>query len=366
MTKEQLFGLSINKINESIYKEVCNKWDSKQKPLDGLGDFEKITSRILAINKTTCLSEYKKVLVVMCADHGVVEEGVSQCGKEVTFSVAKALGANISSASKMAAYAGCDVITVDVGIDSEETITGVRNNKIKCGTNNFMKNKAMSAEDVLAAIDTGINYAKEFRNNGYNILATGEMGIGNTTSGTAVLCALTGIDVSEVLGRGAGLSDEGLIRKRNVIVSALKKYELNTNTTNKVKSKDDVINIMSSVGGLELAAMTGLFIGGAIYGIPVMIDGVLSAVSALSAEMLVPGCREYMIPSHRGREKGTGYVLDILGLNPLINGDMALGEGTGAVMTMLTLDMALDFYNNALTFDEGEVEQYERLVTEDK
>lgn len=353
MTKEQLFTFTPKRINKETYEKSRKKWDQIQKPIDGLGDFEIDISRIVAINENFSLKDIKKVLVVMCADHGIVSEGVSQSGQEVTLSVAKALGEKISSASKMAAYAKCDLIPVDVGINSEEKINGVRNCKIKYGTNNFLIEKAMSETEVLSAIEVGINIAKECKEKGYNILATGEMGIGNTTSATALLCAITGVDVDRVVGRGAGLSDEGLNRKRIVIKEALKKYDLNNSS--------DVINVMSCVGGLELSAMTGLFIGGAICGIPVMIDGMLSAVSALIAQMLVSSCKDYMIASHLGREKSTGYVLDILGLKPLINGNMALGEGTGALMCMPLIDMAFDFYNNALTFSDGEVEQYERL-----
>lgn len=359
MTKEELFSLKPKRINYEMYKEAKHLWDLKQKPLDGLGDFEETISKILAINEDISLKSLKKVLVIMCADHGVVEEGVSQTGQEVTLSVAKALGENISSASKMAAYAHVDVKAVDIGINSDEIIKGVRNLKIKHGTDNFTKTQAMTIDETILAIETGITIANECKINGYNIIATGEMGIGNTTSGTAMLCALTGVDVSEVIGRGAGLSDDGLIRKKQVIESALSKYNL----VPKDVTGDYVLNVMNCVGGLELAAMTGLFIGGAVYGIPVMIDGVLSAVSALCAEKIMTGAKEFMIPSHSGREKGTKLALDNLELTPLINGNMALGEGTGALMTMPLIDMAFDFYKNALTFEAGNVKQYVRQDT---
>ena len=368
MTKEELLGLKIKKVNSSIISAASKRWDSIQKPIDGLGDFEKITSKILAINENINLESLKKVLVVMCGDHGIVEEGVSQSGQDVTLSVAKVLGENRSTASKLAAFAGADVIPVDVGINTTEDIPGVRNCKVKAGTNNFTKMPAMTVDEAIRAIEVGINIAKECKDNGYNILAAGEMGIGNTTAGTAILCGLTGVDISDVLGRGAGLSDEGLTKKRQVIETALSKYGFvddhqQTNDTKTDNGAENALDILSKVGGLELAAMTGLFIGGALVSIPVMIDGALSAVSALLAEIIAPGCREYMIPSHSGREKSTGIVLDILGLKPLLNGDMALGEGTGALMAMPLLDMSFDFYKNALSFEEGNVEQYIRHNT---
>ncbi|MCQ2521614.1 MAG: nicotinate-nucleotide--dimethylbenzimidazole phosphoribosyltransferase [Lachnospiraceae bacterium] len=360
MTLEELFGFQVKQINQALYEEALHHWDSISKPLDGLGDFEKITAQILAINDNKKLEKLRKVLVVMCADHGVVEEGVSQCGQEVTASVAKLLGEGRSTASTMAAFAGADCITVDVGIHSEEIFPGVRNHKIMPGTNNLMEKPAMGMQEVLSAIEIGISIARECKEKGYHLLAAGEMGIGNTTAGTLVLCGLTGVAVDAVLGRGAGLSDEGLGRKRHVVASALDKYDLH----HPEESREYALKVMQKVGGLELAAMTGLYIGGAVYGIPVMIDGVLSAVSALLAQRIMPGCKAYMIPSHAGREKGTGYVLGLLGLKPLLNGDMALGEGTGALMAMPLLDMTLDFFRKATTFAAGKIEQYKRLDTE--
>lgn len=380
MTTNELFTLSAKKIDNSIYDDACKKWDSISKPLDGLGDFEKVTSKILALNGNAEITQYKKILVVMCADHGIVEEGVSQCGQEVTFQVAKLLGEGRSTASKMASFAGADCMAVDVGINSDVVLPDVKNEKVKRGTNNFLVTPAMTIDDVLDAIDVGIRIARECKENGYHILAAGEMGIGNTTSGTALLCALTGVELEQVLGRGAGLSDEGLERKRSVILQALDLHGLKNVQCEEAKISDSggnvgfidkklagltdkakyTLNAMSKVGGLELAAMTGLFIGGAVYGIPVMIDGVLCAVSALCASRIMPESVGYMIPSHAGREKGTSYVLDLLGLKPFINGDMALGEGTGALMTMPLLDMAIDFYVKATTFEQGQIEQYVR------
>ena len=360
MTKEELFLLKPNGIHTAIYEEASNRWDCISKPLDGLGDFEKITSQILAIHGVSHIKELKKVLVIMIADHGVVAEGVSQCGQEVTGSVASLLGCGRSTASRMAGFAGVDCIPVDVGINRKEEIPGVRNHKVRFGTNNFIEEPAMTTGDLLSALEVGIQLAKECKENGYHILATGAMGIGNTTAGTAVLCALTGIPVQEVVGRGAGLSNDGLERKKKVLATALQKYDF----LNPEPTKQYALEVMEKVGGLELAAMTGLYIGGAVCGMPVMIDGVLSAVSAFCAERIMPGCREYMIPSHAGREKGTGIILKMLGHSPLINGNMALGEGTGTLMAMPLLDMAFDFLEGATTFQEGKIENYKRLDTE--
>lgn len=365
MTYQELMALTVKKISHQRYDEIKQRWDSISKPLDGLGDFEKIIAKIYAIHDTEHIEKLKKALVIMCADHGIVEEGVSQCGQEVTYQVTKLLGENRSTASSMAGYAGVDCIPVDIGVNTQDTFPGVRDRKVRCGSRNFAKEAALTPEEALEAIYTGIEIAKECKKEGYHILATGEMGIGNTTSGTALLCALTGAKVSDVVGRGAGLSDEGLQRKQKVIEEALKKYELIPERIQN-QNEDSILpeyafRALCQVGGLDIAGMTGLFIGGSICSLPVMIDGAISAVSALLAECLVPGSVSFMIASHSGRERATGIVIKKLGLKAFLNGDMALGEGTGALMALPLLDMAHDFFLHATTFAGGGIRQYTRL-----
>lgn len=355
MTREELFHLQAKQIDRRIYDKTKQRWDSISKPIDGLGSFEKWIAQIFAIQGVEQITGFKKVLAVFCADHGIVEEGVSQCGQEVTYQVAKLLGEDRSTASKMARFAKTDCIPVDVGINSPDKLPGVRDEKVRRGTGNFLKEEAMTEQEAIDAINVGIQIARECKEKGYHILATGEMGIGNTTSGTALLCALTGTDVAEVVGRGAGLSDSGLAKKKKVIETALAKYEFVEST-----QRAYALQVLHQVGGLEIAAMAGTFLGGAVYGIPVMIDGVLSAVAALIAAMLMPECVAYMLPSHAGREKGTKMILERLGLSPILTADMALGEGTGALMVLPLLDMALDFFLQATTFAEGGIEQYTR------
>lgn len=353
MTKKDLSSLKIKRPDLDIMKRVQDRWDNLSKPLDGLGDFEKVTCKIHSVLGQEYIDKYKKCLVIFCADNGVVENGVSQCGQENTSLVATLLGENKSSANTFAKFCDADVYTVDIGINSSNEIPGIRNEKIMMGTNDFLKLPAMSENDTLKAIEVGIKMAKECREMGYHLIATGEMGIGNTTTATALLCAITGKKVSDVTGRGAGLSDEGLVKKIKVIEMGIQKYALT--------AKSDPVFALSCVGGLDIAALTGLYIGAAIEGVPVIIDGLISAVAALYASKILPGCEAFMIGSHSGKEKGVKTILKELSLCSFIDGNMAFGEGMGALMLFPLLDMALDFLNNAGSFQDGNIEKYERL-----
>lgn len=210
----------------------------------------------------------------------------------------------------------------------------------------------MTEAETLEAVSVGIRLCRECKEKGFCLLGTGEMGIGNTTTGSAVTAALTGCDAQTVTGRGAGLSDAGLERKQEVIAQALAKYPVNTM---------DALQILSVFGGLDIAGMAGVCIGGAIYHIPVVLDGVISMAAALAAERMVPGVRAYLLPSHMSREPAAEKIAAELGLHPVIDAGLALGEGTGAVMMFQLLDTALALYQSRTTFDKIELEQYQRL-----
>ncbi len=356
MTREKLEQIQIKPIDQALLAAGKKKWDGIAKPLDGLGEFETITARIGAILGSTEFSIQKRAVIVMCADNGVVEEGVSQTTKEVTAIVSANMGKKITSVCKMARVAGADVIPVDIGIDSSEAIPGIRDARIRRGTRNFAKEPAMTEEETLRAIDVGIRMVKECKEAGYQMLATGEMGIGNTTTSSAVAAALIGCPVTAITGRGAGLSREGLSRKYQVIEEALEKYQFD---------RRDALRILSTVGGFDIAGLAGVFIGGAICGIPVVMDGVISSVAALVAERLAPGTKEYIIPSHRSREPATAAILEELGVSPVLDAGLALGEGTGAVLMFPLLDTVLAVYQNETTFEDIAVEQYRRFADSD-
>ena len=319
-TRQELAQIRITAPEEAVRSLVKKHWDTLAKPLDGMGSFETITAQIGAILGTEQIDLRKKGVLIFCADNGIVEEGV-------------------------------ETIPVDIGINSEESIPGVLDRKVRPGTRNFLKEPTMTEEETVRAIVTGIKLVQDCKEKGYGLLATGEMGIGNTTTSSAVTAALLQCEAEEVTGRGAGLTDQGLTRKQQVVRTALETYDL---------WHADAFTVLQTVGGLDIAGLTGMCIGGALWHIPIVLDGVISMAAALVAEHLFPGVREYLLPSHLGKEPAAVKLADALRLFPVIHAEMALGEGTGAVMMFTLLDMAMSIYGQSATFSEIAVEQYKR------
>ena len=338
-------------------KKVQKNWDHVAKPLDGMGRFEALTAQIGAILGTEVLDLSKKAVLIFCADNGIVEEGISQSGQEVTTAVVQAMGRNASSVGKMSAKAGAVTIPIDIGMSHKGSIPGVRNEKLRCGTRNFRREPAMTEEETVKAIATGIKLVQECKRDGYMLLATGEMGIGNTTNSSAVVSVLLGEDPKVMTGKGAGLTKKGLQKKVQVIREAVERMQ---------PDKTDAIDVLSKVGGLDIAGLAGVYLGGAIYRIPVLIDGFISAVAALVAVRMVPECAGYILPSHLSDEPASRKILDALEKKPFLTCGMCLGEGTGAVAAMPLLEMGLQVYRKMGTFDDIHVEQYEVLDGKDE
>ena len=369
---EDLRSLKVSAPDEEVRKKVKEIWDDIAKPLDGLGDFEELFCRIGAIKGSTDLCLSKKALVIMCSDNGIVREGVSQSDSSVTLSVLKNMVRGRSSVAVMAEKNGIDVFVYDVGVDSDDIPKGCIDRKIGHGTKDFYIEPAMSREETIKAINVGIGAVKECKDNGYDMILTGEMGIGNTTTSSAVSASLLGrikelgkdkkgnelkeisnIDLlaEKITGRGAGLDDKKLENKKRIIKEAIKKYSL---------LNADPLTVLSSVGGFDIAALTGVCIGGALFDIPIILDGVITLTAALTAEELFPGVKDYLILSHKGKEPASEMIAERLQMKAVIDADMALGEGTGAVMMMSLLEDALSVYKNASRFSEIEVENYLR------
>lgn len=351
MTVESLKELSVFAPDLKIYEAVLRNWDAIAKPLDGLGKFETVTARIGAILGTDQIDISRKAVIIMCADNGIVAEGISQSGQEVTTAVVRQMAKGASSVGKMAALLGADTMLVDIGMSEKERIPGVLDRKIRCGTNNFRIEPAMTEGEAVQAIRTGIEMVSDCRQKGYQIIATGEMGIGNTTTSSAVAAALLSCDAGDVTGRGAGLSDEKLLHKKHVIAEAIEKYGL---------YGADPLRILHTVGGLDIAGLAGVCMGGGLFHIPVVLDGVISMTAALLAERILPGTAAYLIASHRGKEPAVEKLTKALQLQPVIDAGMALGEGTGAVMMLSLLDMALSVYLDKTSFSDMHITQYER------
>ncbi len=333
-------------------EEAAARWKTVGKPLFSLGKLEDAVIRIAGMRKKSIYSLDKKGLVAICADNGVVAEGVTQTGQEVTAIVAENFTKNETSVCLMAQVAGVDIFPIDMGMIRDVPGVTRPEYKVAYGTENMAEGPAMTRKQAIQAVRNGIRIVEELAEKGYDILATGEMGIGNTTTSSAVVSVLLDRDVREVTGRGAGLSSEGLERKIQVIRRAIERN---------CPDPSDPIDVLAKVGGLDIAGLAGVFLGGALFHIPVVIDGFISSAAALCAVRMAPDCRDYMLASHKSGEPAGGMVLDALGLSPFIDCNMSLGEGSGAVAVMPLLDMGLKVYLEMSTFDEIHVEQYEEL-----
>lgn len=323
------------------------RWNHVAKPLHSLGRLEELIVQIAGIQQTADVCIDKRCALVFCADHGVVAEGVTQSASDVTALVAQSIAEGTANINLMASVSGTDVFAVDMGMLS--SVDGTIDRRIASGTQNMAQAPAMTRKQAEKAVQAGMDLAEHMKKRGYQLIATGEMGIGNTTASTAMACALLGFTPDELTGRGAGLSDMGLIRKRNAIQQALQLHQ---------PDAADPMDVLAKVGGFEIAGMVGAFLGGMKHGIPVIIDGVISGVAALTAARICPKAAECMLPSHMSREPAMVRIMDELNLRPLLHAEMALGEGTGAVALIPMLDMALKVYHGPHTFDDLGMEAY--------
>ncbi len=341
--------IEIEPADKSAYNAAEERWGSIAKPLGSLGLFEDAVCRIAAVQGTPDVDISQRTAVVLCADNGVVREGVSQSDSSVTSLCTREIAEGRSNINALAKTYGADVIAIDIGIAEDLKCDKLIDRKIARGTNNIAAGAAMTREEAECAICVGMDIVKELKKSGINIIVSGEMGIGNTTTSAAIASVLLGLEPREITGRGAGLDSAGLARKISVIERAI-----NVNRPD----RNDPLNVLSKLGGFDIAGMVGLFLGGAVYHIPIVIDGMISVVSALLAKRIVSDCTDYMLTSHVSAEPVGKLLLDDLGLKPVITAEMRLGEGTGGIMLLPLLDGALNIYNNAHRFDEIGLERY--------
>ena len=341
----------IQPLSERAMNAAWRRWDSIAKPLRSLGKLEQAIVQIAGIQRSANVCIEKKGLIIMCADNGVVEEGVTQSGQDVTAIVAENFLDEKSCVAIMCRETGTGIFPVDIGMAVDTP--RVEKHKIAYGTKNIVKEPAMTREQAIAAIEVGIEKTVELKKDGYRILATGEMGIGNTTTSSAMTAVFLGTTAAEVTGRGAGLSTEGLNRKIASIERAIALHH---------PDPDDPIDVLSKVGGLDIAGLTGVFLGGAACGIPVVVDGFISAVAALTAVRIAPACAPYILASHVSKEPAAKMLLRALQKSAFLICDMHLGEGTGAVALFPLLDLASGIYRKMSTFDEVEFDTYVPLT----
>lgn len=341
----------IRPVDAAAMAAAKQHWDGLGKPLGSLGRLEKALIQIAGIQRTGDVHIDRKALVIMCADNGVVEEGVTQCGQEVTATVAENFLDEKSCVAIMCRRAGTKICPVDIGMAVDTP--RVEKRKIAYGTKNMAKEPAMTREQAVQALEVGIHMVEELKEKGYGIVATGEMGIGNTTTSSAVTAVLLEQDPAKVTGRGAGLSGTGLKKKISVIRDAIALHK---------PKKEDPIDVLAKVGGLDIAGMAGVFLGGAACRIPVVADGFISCVAALCAIRICPAVKDYVITSHKSKEPATMMILEALDIPVFLDCDMCLGEGTGAVTIYPILDMALAVYGGMCTFSDNQMENYVPLV----
>lgn len=373
----------MNETQQKIYTQAKGKWDAIAKPIDSLGVFEDMVARLCAIAGTVNPGDYKRrALLTLCADHGVVAEGVTQTDASVTKVVAENIAHGCSGVNYMAQMAGVDVYAVDIGMRGEaypDATFGMGhmiNRKVQAGTGNLAKEPAMLMEICDRAIEAGKELVRECKEKGYEILAVGEMGIGNTTPTSALLAALLDLPADTVTGRGAGLNNAGLARKVQVITQALARVQgtvdakqsagqertdvkLQCGRTD-VQGTPDTKQLLAELGGLEIAGMVGVFLGARQYQIPVVLDGAITCVAALTAMRMDAEIVDYLLASHVSEEASGRLALEALGLPAVIHGKLCLGEGSGAMMLFPLLDMTLSIYKNMGTFDDLSIEAYSR------
>ena len=311
------------------------------KPPGGLGRLEEISIQLAGITGRVHNALNKKQLLVFAADNGVVAEGVSSAPQSVTKQQTINLTRGKTGAAVLAKHFGCGLTVCDVGVNADIYESTVLNRKIAYGTQNICTGPAMTREQTLQAILTGAEIARTVD---ADVIGVGEMGIGNTTTSSAVLAVLLGADVEAVTGRGGGITEESFRKKKAVVRTAI---EVNR------PDRDDVVGVLSKVGGFDLAAMCGAFLGAAAARRPAVIDGLISAAAALCAVRLCPNVRGYLVPSHASFEIGYRLAMEAMDLRPLFDLGMRLGEGSGCPLAFQVLDAACAVINDMATFDEA-------------
>lgn len=347
----------IKPLNEEAIKNAKARQEVLVKPMGSLGSLEDISIQIAGITGNVKNTIDKKILFLFGADNGIYDEGISAAPQHFTNVLLNCYGAGMKCGiNVICEHNNVELKVIDMGVKGELDYSKIIDkNLMPNGTNNFRKEKAMSEEITLKAIETGVEFSKYAYENGYNIIGTGEVGMANTTTAAACIMALLNITKSDLaVGRGGGLTDEAFTNKKKIIEDALEFHNPDHN---------DIMDILSKVGGLDIAALTGLYIGAAYYRLPIVIDGVISIAAALLAYRFNPLTKEYMLPSHISEEPAYLLATKELKIKPILNLGMRLGEGTGCPIAMGVIDNALAIMNKMYTFEEVMMEsEYRKKI----
>jgi len=340
---------NIQGVKKNLLVTAQKHLDTLTKPQGSLGRIEDLACRIIAIRDANTAGLSRKTIFTFAADHGVTEEGISAFPKEVTAQMVANFLDGGAAINVLAKHAGARVVVADLGVAVNlDPRPGLIIEKINYGTKNMARGPAMTRKECIRAIETGINLLSAEYEKGLDIAGTGEMGIGNTTSASAITAAFLKKPASSVTGRGTGINDESLRRKIRTVRQSI--------AVNR-PSADDPLDVLTKVGGFEIAGLTGVILGAAAKKIPVVIDGFISGAAALCAYQLAPAAGDYMIASHCSAEQGHRLILDHMKQKPLLDLGLRLGEGTGAALSMLIVDAALKIYNDMATFSGAGVSE---------
>lgn len=354
MNDEQVLADTIASIpvpDDSWGERAWARLDSLTKPPRSLGVLEDIAQRLAVLQQTETPSVPRKAIVLMAGDHGVTAQGVSPYPSEVTAQMVANFATGGAAINQLAAHAGAKVVVVDVGVAGPLPVTtGVVQARVADGTADMSQGPAMTHEQALAAIRVGIEQVAALAAEGLDLVGTGDMGIGNTTASAALTSVLAGVAPSDVVGPGTGLDTAGVFHKAEVIRNAI---------AVNAPDSEDALDVLEKVGGLEIAGLAGVVIGAASLGIPVVSDGYISGAATLVALRLAPAVRPWVFASHRSAEPGHAVVLDALGLRPVLQLDMRLGEGTGAALAMEIMDAACAVMSGMATFEQAGVSDRE-------
>ncbi|MCB2292977.1 nicotinate-nucleotide--dimethylbenzimidazole phosphoribosyltransferase [Clostridium algoriphilum] len=337
----------IEPLNKEATKNAWNRLDSLTKPIGSLGEIENIIAKMAGITGKIHNKINKKNVVIMCSDNGVVDEGVSNCPKSVTATVTNNFTKKITGVYVLSKFAGSDITVVDVGVDVDFSNSKIINKKIAYGTMNMMKGPAMTREQTIKAIEVGIETVDDLVGKGYDLFGTGEMGVGNTATSAAILSVFSGLEVDMTVGKGSGITEEQYIHKKTVIKKSI---EIN------MPDKNDVIDVLSKVGGFDIAALCGCFLSAAKNRVPIVIDGFISSAAALCAYKLNPLVIGYIFASHLSAEPGAAFIMNEMGLKPMLNLNMRLGEGSGCPLAFNIIEAALFTMDNMGTFEEAKLD----------
>jgi nicotinate-nucleotide--dimethylbenzimidazole phosphoribosyltransferase len=328
--------------DRSILEGLQQRLDSLTKPPGSLGRLEELARNVGLMRGTTDLTLKKRAIFTFAADHGVSRAGVSAYPREVTAQMVLNFMAGGAAINVLCRHYGIESVVVDAGVDYDfPDLPRLISRKVGRGTNNFHEASAMTEKQAIQSLETGMDLAQ-----GYDLVGTGDMGIGNTTSSAAILSVLAGLASEEVVGRGTGIDDDRLRHKTKIIQESLDRHRPDPN---------NALDVLAKVGGFEIGAIAGLILGASSRRIPLVVDGFISGAGAMIATRLVPACRDYLFFSHMSRERGHRRMLEYFDARPILDLDMCLGEGTGAAIAMDLITAAVRIYNEMATFESASV-----------